>query len=99
MNGPLPARHQATALSPAALTARTSMPSTCSPGILKETPRLEKSVCAAERVPQGRPQPRHVEAFIDRALVRRAIAEIGYANKIVTAIAVGERQAGAERDL
>ena len=38
------------ARSPAALTARTSMPSTCSPGMLNETPRLEKSVCAEERV-------------------------------------------------
>jgi len=46
----LPSRHQAIALSPAALTARTSMPSTCSPGMLKEAPRLEKSVWAEERV-------------------------------------------------
>ena len=47
--GPLPARHQAMAVSPAAFTARTSMPSTWVPGMLNDTPRLEKSVCAAER--------------------------------------------------
>jgi hypothetical protein len=49
MYGPLPERAKAMARSPAALTARTSMPSTCSPGMLKEMPRLEKSVCAEER--------------------------------------------------
>ena len=38
-----PARQWATALSPAALTARTSMPSTCSPGMPKTEPRLNSS--------------------------------------------------------
>ena len=35
---------------PAAFTARTSMPSACLPGMLKESPRLEKSACAEARV-------------------------------------------------
>ena len=45
------------------------------------------------------PQLRHVEAFIDLALVGRAVAEIGQADEIIAAIAVGEGETGAERDL
>src|SRR6202011_2181323 len=37
------------------------------------------------------PQLRHIEAFVDLALVRGAVAEIGQTDKIVTAIAIGER--------
>jgi hypothetical protein len=48
MYGPLPSRHH-DRLVAAALTARTSMPSTCSPGMSNEAPRLEKSVCAEAR--------------------------------------------------
>src|SRR5215207_4586565 len=86
MNGPLPARQYATAMSPAAFTARTSMPSTCSPGMLKEMPRLEKSVCADERV-------------TDVPMVGGAVAEIGQADEIVAAVAVGESQARSQRHL
>ena len=74
------------------------MPSTCSPGMLKDTPRLEKSVCAEARVTRrahgvavvldhvdGRqlPQLRHVEALVDLALVGGAVAEIGQADIVV----------------
>src|SRR5258706_2227295 len=45
------------------------------------------------------PQLRHVETLIDLSLVRCAVAEIGQADKIVAAIAVGESKAGAERHL
>ena len=45
------------------------------------------------------PQLSHVEAFVDLALVGRAVAEIGHADVIVAAIAVGECKAGAERHL
>src|SRR5882757_1425667 len=45
------------------------------------------------------PQLRHVEALIDLALVRGAVAEIGQADEIIAAIAVGEGEASAERDL
>jgi len=44
-----PSRHHFTARSPAALTARTSMPSTCSPGISKDWPRSERLVVAEAR--------------------------------------------------
>src|SRR5258705_6452678 len=45
------------------------------------------------------PQLRHVEAFIDLALVRRAVAEIRQADKVVAAVAVGEGETRAERNL
>ena len=45
------------------------------------------------------PQRRHVEALIDLALVGRAVAEEGQADIVVAAIAVGEGEPGAERDL
>ena len=45
------------------------------------------------------PQRRHVEAFVDLALVGRAVAEIGQRDIVVLAIAVGEGEAGAERHL
>src|SRR5260370_42206878 len=111
MKGPLPARHHATALSPAAFTARTSMPSNCSPGMLKETPRLEKIGlsggtryrCAHgvtivfDDVDHGElPQLRHVEAFVDLALVRGAVPEISQTDRIVAAITIGESKPGAE---
>jgi hypothetical protein len=66
---------------------------------------LEKSVWADERVTDDHvdhrklPQLRHVEAFVDLALVRRAVAEIGQADKIIAAIAVGKGETGSERDL
>src|SRR5258708_39981412 len=45
------------------------------------------------------PQLRHIEAFVDLALVRGAVAEIGQTDKIVTAIAIGERKPSPERHL
>ena len=45
------------------------------------------------------PQRRHVEALVDLALVGRAVAEIGQARRFLSAIPVGEGQAGAERHL
>src|SRR5690606_36134356 len=44
------------------------------------------------------PQLRHVEAFVDLALVGGAVAEIGEADVAVVAVAVGEGEPGAERD-
>ena len=82
--------------------------------MLNDTPRLEKSVCAEERDHRRShriaivlddiddrqlPQLGHVEAFIDLALVRRAVAEISQADGIVAAIFVGESEPGAERHL
>src|SRR5262245_61995747 len=45
------------------------------------------------------PQLRHVEAFIDLALVGGAVAEIGQSNIVIAAIAVGEGEPRTERDL
>src|ERR1700743_3801934 len=45
------------------------------------------------------PQLSHVEAFVDLALVGSAVAEIGDADEIIAAIAVGKSKAGAERNL
>src|SRR3546814_10787801 len=45
------------------------------------------------------PQLGDVEAFIDLALVRGAVAEIGHGDPAVAAIFVREGEAGAERDL
>ena len=45
------------------------------------------------------PQLRHVEALVDLALVGGAVAEIGQADEVIAAIAVGEGKAGAERHL
>src|SRR6185436_56355 len=45
------------------------------------------------------PQLRHVEALVDLALVGSAVAEIGDADEIIAAIAVGEGQTRSERDL
>ncbi len=99
---------------PASRTARTSMPSTCSPGMLNDTPRFEKSVWAEARRDRGAhgvavvldhvddrqlPQLRHVEALVDLALVRGAVAEIGERDAPVLAVPVGEAEPGAERDL
>ena len=82
--------------------------------MLNDTPRLERSVCAEARVDRGAhgvavvlddvddrqlPQLRHVEALVDLALVGGAVAEIGQADIVVLAVAVGEGEAGAERHL
>jgi len=45
------------------------------------------------------PQLRHVETLVDLALVGSAVAEIGQADIVVAAIAVGEGEARAERNL
>ncbi len=45
------------------------------------------------------PQRGHVEALVDLALVGGAVAEIGQRDVLVAAIAVGESEAGAERNL
>ncbi len=45
------------------------------------------------------PQLGHVEGLVDLALVGGAVAEIGEGDVAVAAVAVGERQAGAERHL
>src|SRR5439155_2097325 len=45
------------------------------------------------------PQLRHVEALVDLALVGRAVAEIGEADEIIAAVAVGEGKPRPERDL
>ncbi len=45
------------------------------------------------------PQLRHVEALVDLALVGGAVAEIGDADIVVAAVAVGESEPGAERHL
>src|SRR6266853_249693 len=45
------------------------------------------------------PQLRHVEAFVDLALVRGAVPEICQADKIVAAIAVGEGKPRPKRNL
>ena len=82
--------------------------------MLKETPRLEKSVCAEARLTSRAhgvavvldhvddrqlPERRHVEALVDLSLVCGAVAEIGEADRAVLAVAVGEGDAGAEGDL
>src|SRR5690606_39353938 len=43
------------------------------------------------------PQRRHVESFVDLPLVGRAVTEVAEADAAVLAIAVGEREPGAER--
>ncbi|MEH2477686.1 hypothetical protein V1282_001043 [Nitrobacteraceae bacterium AZCC 2146] len=45
------------------------------------------------------PQLRHVEALIDLALVRRAIAEVSEADEVIAAVAIGKGESGTERDL
>ena len=110
--GPLPERAYAIARSPAARTARTSMPSTCSPGIANDRPRWHKCVVEEERsieVPIAYllfsmtktigqlPQLGHVEGLVDLALVGRAVAEVAQAHVVVAAVLVGEGEAGAQR--
>src|SRR5207253_7397054 len=41
----------------------------------------------------------HVEGFVDLALVRRAVAEIGYADRLIAAVAVRKRETCADWDL
>jgi hypothetical protein len=62
------------------------MPSTWMPGILNDRPRCEKSVSADERV-------------TDVALVGGAVAEEGQRHALVVAVAVGEGEPGAQRNL
>ena len=45
------------------------------------------------------PQRGHVEAFVDLALIDRAVAEIGHRDQAVVAVMVGEGEAGADRHL
>jgi hypothetical protein len=45
------------------------------------------------------PELGHVEALVDLALVGRAVAHIGVADVAIALVAVGQRQAGAERYL
>ena len=45
------------------------------------------------------PEFSHVEAFIDLALVRRAISKIGHGDVTVLPVVVGKGQTGAERNL
>jgi hypothetical protein len=92
------------------LTARTST-STCSPGMLKDCPRLkighaEDLATDAHRVwlfsiipVQAVSEFRHVETLVNLTLVRRAVAEIGEANVAIAAITVGENQPAAGRHL
>ncbi len=82
--------------------------------MLKETPRLEKSVKGGRPRHRGAhgvlvvlddiddrqlPQLGHVEGLVDLALVGGAVAEIGQADAVIAAILVGEGQAGAQRHL
>src|SRR3546814_6004892 len=46
-----------------------------------------------------RPQRRHVEGFVDLALVERAVAEVGDRHRFFVQVAVREGEAGAERHL
>ena len=110
--GPLPSRAHVQRAVAGRPDRATSMPSTCSPGMAKDTPRWERSVVADERsieVPMAYllfsmmnttgsfHSLRHVEALVDLALIGGAVAEVGEANAAVVAIAVGEGEAGAER--
>ena len=114
MIGPLPARHQAIASSPAALDrAHVHAVDLLARNVEGHAALGEIGLRRGARhrgahgvavvlddVDHGQlPQLRHVEALVDLALVRRAVAEIGQADRVVVAILVGERQPGAERHL
>ncbi len=82
--------------------------------MLNETPRLEKS-CLRRRTRDRRshgvtvvldhvddrklPQLGHIEAFVDLALVGRAVAEIGDADAVIAPVAVRKGKTRSERNL
>ena len=93
-------------------TARTSIPSTCSPGMLNDSRAARNRSAAEARRDRGAhgvavvldhvddrqlPELGHVEALVDLALVGGAVAEVGEAYLPVPAVAVGEGEPGAER--